>query len=911
MAKEEVIGSERNARTGGLPVTYYNIKDLFQTTVQDRRFMDAAMLLFAFAAAALAMPYYPVIIAVILAAALFIASMRHPFLGLVVLAIIIFPMMEYQSPGIAWMYVFAFTVVMVLGFINYRAIILAYLLLFLPFSALGGILFIPFLIATPLIIGFKRSAILIAIVTLAIIAFSAMSGIHNSAYILYSSSSAHTSLSSSQVGQILNYTTVNKPMLNIGNLISGSVAASGVFLSQKLLDPISDMFGGIALSLTYHIIYLAQLAVTIVIFFFIDAVAVGKRSKYRGFYGSLFGVIYPLFYILLTAHTSYAFAVLPLLSFMIAPLALALLALYNINVVKALDVRKQDIRIKFGEAFEDMQTESANETFDNIADYKEVKREMMRSIIYPIEQRGVSRAYNIRPVKGVLLFGPPGNGKTMLMRALANEIHFGFYRIVAPNIISALPGESEKKLSQVFGIAKKNAPCILFIDEIDAIAQNRSSNEGDETHKYILTQLLEELDGFQKIERVIVVGATNRPDAIDPAILRPGRFDRSVYIPLPDSDARKEIFSMYLSKLPVSKDVDFGELAKITERFSAADIRNVCDLTAQSVAQDALESHKFLQITNANLIRTIKSTKPSTRLVDVERYTRFKADFERTHNILSKDAGIGKSVSSIDTVIGLDKPKDMIVSLMQSLAHPELAKRYGIRGVSGILMYGPPGTGKSLMMKMISRGIPGVTMVEVDTSEILRSGNDAPAMIRDYFYRAQENKPSILFIDEIDGIVGSRDRGSEYNSELVSEFLKQMDGMRSSTDVMIVGATNRPFDLDPAILRPGRFDKLVYIGPPNAGDRKRMFIRFLKNAPISTLDFDKLADMTDGFTGADIDGVCNEAKRRMMNSAVDSKETPDITQELLEEIIGHVSPSAPEELLDDYTKFRKRYGGRE
>jgi ATPases of the AAA+ class len=184
-------------------------------------------------------------------------------------------------------------------------------------------------------------------------------------------------------------------------------------------------------------------------------------------------------------------------------------------------------------------------------------------------------------------------------------------------------------------------------------------------------------------------------------------------------------------------------------------------------------------------------------------------------------------------------------------------------------------------------------------------------MIRDYFYRAQENKPSILFIDEIDGIVGSRDRGSEYNSELVSEFLKQMDGMRSSTDVMIVGATNRPFDLDPAILRPGRFDKLVYIGPPNAGDRKRMFIRFLKNAPISTLDFDKLADMTDGFTGADIDGVCNEAKRRMMNSAVDSKETPDITQELLEEIIGHVSPSAPEELLDDYTKFRKRYGGRE
>ncbi len=903
VSAEEIIRSSK-----GLPVSFYNFRDHVQNIISDTKFIDAVMILLIFISASIAIPYYPAIFVVVLSIVLFIASMKHPFLGMGVLAALIFPVLMYQSPGIGWIYAFVFTAAMVFGFINYRSIILAYLLISLALSYIGKLLFIPFMILAPLLIGFKRSAIMIIIVFVGIISFSATMGIQNNAYILYNASDAHSAISSGALNTTLQFTTVSGPRLTVSTFISGTGAAFKRFMDPKLLADITAIFAVLVAALLYKPVYTIQFIIVVALFFSVETVAIRSRSKYKGARASTIGVVYPIVYGLLLAATGKPILpLIPLLSFVLAPLAFFLMELYNIDIVKALEVKKHDIRMKFGEAFEDLQAEKPSETFDDIADYTTVKDDMMRSIISPIEQRGVSRAYNVKPVKGVLLFGPPGNGKTMMMRALSREIHNGFFRMSASDIVASQPGESERKISRIFAIAKKSSPCILFIDEIDSIAGRRDV-EMDEVHKHLMSQLLEELDGFQKLERVIVVGATNRPDAIDPAILRPGRFDRSIYMPLPDFGARSELFRLYLKRLPISRNIDVEALAKNTERFSCVDIRNICESTSQRVAREAIESHKLLDITYGDLIKTIKSTKPSTRIADVEQYTRFRDDFERTHNVIAGSSKTGNK-AALDRIVGYSKEKDTISSAIDLLTHPELAKKYGVKGTNGILMYGPAGTGKTMMMRAVAGMAPGVTMIELDSSEIMRGGpTEATSKLKEYFYRAKENKPAILFIDEIDGIVGSRTGSEEMYSSIISEFLKQMDGMRGSAGIMVIASTNRPDVIDPAILRPGRFDRLLYIGPPTAPIRKKMFINFLRNAPLDAIDFDRLAEMTEGFTGADIEGVCNEAKRISMNVALKERYSPNITQKVVEDVISGSSPSAPDDVLEMYKEFRKAHG---
>jgi SpoVK/Ycf46/Vps4 family AAA+-type ATPase len=905
MGKDGAVGAVHSQKAVGLPIFIYNMKDTIQSIVADWRFIDAAIIFAAFLSVAWGVPYYPVAIAAVLAIVLFAAAMQHPFLGLVILAVLVFPAVMYQAPALGWIYLFFFTATMILGYMHYRSIILAFTLLTLSFSFIGRIFFIPFLILTPLLVGFKRGAIVAVLIFIGIIAFSASMGIQNNAYIVYNTTKSIGSIGSGALGSSLSFTIASKGRLVLSDFVAKTGSGLGVFLSQKVLADISNIFVLLIALLFRQPLYLVQLAVTIGMFFAIERLGISERSKYRAVKASILGIIYPVVFIALSpASLTNGIGEFAIFSFFICPLGVYLLELYNFDVFKALEVRKRDIRMKFGESFEDLQSEGTNETFDDIADYTEVKKEMMRSIIGPIEQRGVSRKYGIKPVKGVLLFGPPGNGKTMLMRALANEIHFGFYRIAAPSLISAYSGESEKKLSQIFTIAKKNSPCVLFVDEIDAVGTSRDV-EGDEAHKHVLSQLLEELDGFQKLDKVIVVGATNKPNFIDPALLRSGRFDRSIYIPLPDEDGREKIFGMYLSKLPVSKDIDLKRLANMSERLSGADIKNLCEATSQKVARDAVEMHKMLKITNGDLERAIKSTKPSTRLVQIEEYEKFKKDFERVHNIVAEESAPN---ISMDAVVGYDSFKKTIVESMDVLTHPELAKSYDVRNTNGILIYGPPGTGKTMMMKTISKSVDGISMIELDSSEVIRAGAaNAPAVIKEYFYRAQENKPSILFIDEIDGFVSTRGADAEMANEIISEFLKQMDGMRGSAGMMVVATTNKPSFIDPALLRPGRFDKLVYVGPPKLNTRKLMFVRFLRGAPLGNIDFDMLAKMTVNYSGADIAAICNSAKRKAMRKVMQGGPNSMVTQDMVKESINAVTPSISAEDIKEYAEFGKRY----
>ncbi|MGC8687289.1 MAG: AAA family ATPase [Candidatus Micrarchaeia archaeon] len=910
---KESIATEIIRKEHKTPLTLYRFSSYISETVQNENFVDTLLIIATFLAFNAALPTYPYILDLVIIILLFYLTQKNSFLGLIALVFVLFPIAMYQVPALAWLYMFALSFSMIYGYMHYRTMLFGYLLFALAFSQLGFIIFIPTLILAVLTVGYKRGILMAIVVLLTIVAFSAISGINNSAYILYNGLSVHSMLVKSGVMSqfVFNNSTPTKSSTTILDFLPSMSAAYHIFANGTIINSLGDQFAAIAESLYFSLYYLIDVLIFPVAIFIIDAIAVSSRSKYRGTQASIAGIIFPLVYIGFSYNTiSIYYAVLAMVSFAIAPALLYLLEFLNFKVVKSLDVRKQDIRMKFGEAFEDLSTGTSHETFDSIGNYDATKKEIKEAIITPIEQRGISKAYNIKPSKGILLFGPPGTGKTLMMRALANEIHGGFFLVKAPNLISAYPGETERAISKIFDTARKNAPCVLLFDEIDAIAKNRNMPDVDDTHKQSLSQLLVEIDGFVKLERVIVVGATNTPNLLDPALLRPGRLDKLIYMPLPDFNGRKKIFKIYLSKLPVSKDIDIDVLAENTERYSGADIKAVCESVAQMVGQDALAHHKILEVTQQDLLNVIAATKPSTSLAQLEEYNTFKIDYERS--IHSEQRSTASKELGLDDVIGLDDAKKAIVEAVQiPLMHPDLIKRYDIKPINGLLLFGPPGTGKTLLMKAAASEMKGVTILQIDGTDIaLNNSESAITQIKALFNRARENVPAIIFIDEIDGILPKREGASETAVQIMGAVLQEIDGLKEVSGIVVIAATNRPDALDPALLRPGRLDKLIYIRPPNNAERTAMFRYYLSKAPIQDIDFSKIAEETKGFTGADIASVCREAKTRALEESMKAGIETKIDMAMLEGIIKSTKPSAPDTTLSPYLSFLARYGKR-
>ena len=912
-SKRAAVKSERVKRLvrerHKLPIGFYSLKDRLMRIVTKPSFLDAVFALVAFLAIASAFGYYPYALIAVLAVVIFVAALYQPFLGLLVLMVVTLPIFIYQMPALAWVFLFILSIALVYGYMHYRTMMLSYILIALAFSPAGYLLFIPFLILTPLVVGFKRAAIVSVLVILGVIALSGTMGVQNSAFLLYDAAAAHAGIAS---GAMAAYVTPALPQLHLGNFIEPSNVAFTTFASQQVVNNIDVVFGALAEALAAQLTYLLQLGVTLAMAFAIDLFVVSRRSKFKGAEASLIGLVYPAAAVGIGAYASLPVSyIMPFISFMLAPAVIALLELYNVRIVKALDVKKQDVRMKFGEAFEDLEQGNVTDTFDDIGDYEPVKKELREAVIGPIEQRGVSRAYNVNPVKGIIFFGPPGTGKTMMMRALANELHAAFYYVKSANLISAYPGESERKLNEIFAVAKKHTPCVLFFDEIDNIASSRLA-ETDDIHRHLLSQFLQEMDGFEKLNRVLIVGATNIPNALDAAALRPGRMDRVIYMYLPDAGGRKKIFEIYLSKLPLAKDVDLDKLAEATQRFSGADVKGVCDSVAQMVAQEAAVEHKIIGITMEDIMNVVHTTKASTSLAQVEEYNKFKLDFERSHGIAQKGDESMEKVS-FDDVVGLDDAKKAIVEAIQiPLMHPDLIAKYDIKNINGILLFGPPGTGKTMLMKAVTQELRGVTMLEINGPMIQQAGLDrATATIKETFYRAMENKPAVIFIDEIDGLITSRSTASEYTSQIITEFLQEMDGIRKNAGVVVVASTNSPDSLDPAILRPGRFDKLVFVKPPDSAQRAQLFREYLLRAPTEKgLDFTKLGSETKGFTGADISNVCREAKTAVLERAMKSGADEKIDTDAVLRVIKMVKPSASDIVMSSYLAFYARHGQR-
>ena len=493
------------------------------------------------------------------------------------LLLLTLPELIYQTPLLAWFCMILISISLIFGYKNYRSITYAYALIALQLSPIGLFLEIPALILSALVLGFKRSAGMGALAILVAVAISGMSNIPLSGPIIYNTAAAHHLLNAtkSSTTNINNY-VVSKPPATYENLMaswsSGFSAFTNLINSPSVLNSFANAFSMIAFGLQFTIL---QILLWVFVAFSTAGYAIKSRSSYKGSQASLFGAFLPISAYAFSVFVKIPFNYILIASFAITPLIIFVMETLNIEVVQALDVMKQDILEKFGVAFEDL-TKGSNETLADVANYEQTKQELKETILSPIEHREISAAYKVQPAKGVLLFGPPGTGKTLIMRALANEIRAGFFYVKGSSILSPYPGESSQALSRIFATAKKHAPCVLFFDEIDAIAGRREMQEGS-TGRELVTAMLAEMDGFQKITGVIIVGATNVPQLLDESIMRPGRFDKVIYMPLPDQAGRALIFKHYLTGLPISKDINYEKLSSLTTRFSPADIKNVCE----------------------------------------------------------------------------------------------------------------------------------------------------------------------------------------------------------------------------------------------------------------------------------------------------------------------------------------------
>ncbi|MEM4230727.1 MAG: CDC48 family AAA ATPase [Candidatus Pacearchaeota archaeon] len=537
-------------------------------------------------------------------------------------------------------------------------------------------------------------------------------------------------------------------------------------------------------------------------------------------------------------------------------------------------------------------------TYEDIGGLNEELRKIREMVEIPLKHPEIFEKLGIEPPKGVLLYGPPGTGKTLLAKAVANETEANFILINGPELMSKFYGESEKNLRDKFDEAEKSSPSIIFIDEIDAIAPKREASYG-EVERRVVSQLLTLMDGLKSRGKVVVIGATNRPNAIDPALRRPGRFDREISINVPDKNGRISILKIHTRNMPLAKDVKLEELASLTHGFVGADLASLCKEAAMAVLRKILPKIKLedkeelpaellegLKVTKKDFQEALKNVRPSAmREVLVE-----------TPNTKWEDVG------------GLDRVKQELREAIEwPLKFPENFTRMGIKPPKGVLLYGPPGTGKTLLAKAIANESEA-NFIQVKGPSLLSMWvGESEKGVRKIFERARQVAPCIIFFDEIDSLASRRglEAGSRVTDQVLNQMLAEMDGLEELQNVIVVGATNRPDMLDPAILRPGRFDKILLVSPPTKEGREQIFKIHTKNMPLAKdVKIEELASKTEGYVGADIEAVCREAALIALRKNKDAKE---VSKEDFEEAMKKIKASVSHDAMEKYRKIEQEY----
>ncbi|RSN74119.1 CDC48 family AAA ATPase [Candidatus Methanodesulfokora washburnensis] len=549
-------------------------------------------------------------------------------------------------------------------------------------------------------------------------------------------------------------------------------------------------------------------------------------------------------------------------------------------------------------------------TYEDIGGLKDVIQKIREMVELPMRHPEIFRRLGIEPPKGVLLYGPPGTGKTLLAKAVANESGANFISISGPEIMSKFYGESEKRLREIFEEAERDAPSIIFIDEIDAIAPKREEVTG-EVERRVVSQLLTLMDGLKGRGRVVVIGATNRPNAIDPALRRPGRFDREIEFPVPDRDARREILEIHTRGVPLDDDVDLDKLADITHGFVGADLAALVREAAMRAVRRIMPKIKWeeetipaeilneLKVTMNDFNEALKEIQPSA----------LREVIVQVPNVKWSDIGGLKDVK-----------EELIMAIEWPLKYPEIFQASGTKQPKGILLYGPPGTGKTLLAKAVANE-SGANFISVKGPEIMSKWvGESEKAIREIFRKARQTAPCVIFFDEIDSIAPQRGSGigdSRVTERIISQLLTELDGLEELRKVVVIGATNRPDLLDPALLRPGRFDRLIYVPPPDEEARLEIFKIHTKNRPLAQdVDLRKLAKMTENFTGADIEALVNAASMMALKEFVEKYKDPNEAKAHVKELkiemrhfldaMQKVKP-LPKEVLDHYKELAEMF----
>ncbi|MCF8080959.1 MAG: CDC48 family AAA ATPase [Desulfobacterales bacterium] len=502
--------------------------------------------------------------------------------------------------------------------------------------------------------------------------------------------------------------------------------------------------------------------------------------------------------------------------------------------------------------------------YEDVGGLKSQLLRIREMIELPLRYPEVFNRLGIDAPKGVLLHGPPGCGKTLIARAIAHETDAQFFSISGPEVIHKFYGESEAHLRKIFDEASRKGPSIVFLDEIDAIAPRREKSAGD-VEKRVVAQLLALMDGLNRRQHVIVIAATNIPNALDPALRRPGRFDREITIPIPDRFGRLEILNIYSRGMPLAPDVDMAHLSEITHGFVGADLEALCREAAMLCLRRIIPEIDFAL-----------SAIPYEQLAELEIHMDdFRGALREVEPSAIREVFVEVPNVGWDDVGGLDTVKTCLVEAVEwPLHYPHLFEQAGIRPAKGVLLSGPPGCGKTLIAKALASE-SHVNFISVKGPALLsKYVGESERAVREVFQKARQAAPCIVFFDEIDALVPVRSGSasdSHVSERVLSQLLTELDGIEELHGVLVLGATNRIDTLDPAVLRPGRFDEIIDIPKPAERERKEIFTIHLRNKPLEAdISIDSLAAKTEGFSGAEISGLCHKAALTAVRRAVQS-----------------------------------------
>ncbi len=535
-------------------------------------------------------------------------------------------------------------------------------------------------------------------------------------------------------------------------------------------------------------------------------------------------------------------------------------------------------------------------TYEDIGGLEEEIRRIREMVELPLRHPEIFQRLGIDPPKGVLLHGPPGCGKTLLARAVANESEANFYAINGPEIMSKFYGESEARMRKMFEDAEKNSPSILFIDEIDAIAPKRSEVTG-EVERRVVAQLLASMDGLKGRGHIIVIGATNRPDAIDEALRRPGRFDREIELGIPGRGGRSDILQIHTRGMPLAEDVNLEKVADITHGYTGADL----EALSRESAMKALR--RYLPQINLEEKRI-----PHEVLDEMEVNQQDIRDaFREITPTAMREVYIESPNIHWDEVGGLEKVKENLREAVEwPLKNPERFTRVGINPPKGILLHGPPGCGKTLLARVVATESEA-NFISVRGPEIFSKWvGESEKAIREIFRKARMAAPSIVFFDEFDALVPARGSAadSRVTERVISQLLTEIDGLVSLQNVVVLAATNRPDIIDPAVLRPGRFDRRVYVPPPDEEARLKILKIKTETMPLDEgVSLESLVKKMNGYSGADIDSVVREAG---LNALRRNPDSGSVTLGDFESAIKEIYPSITPEMVNWYENTQQR-----